>query len=206
MDQERLDLEAEASRSIRQQDAEVKALLATLSNMDAIRWKEENRRVIQARTWLDAQQNEEQHRFAVREKQRQKIDLQWAHLQQWKIKNPEPWKIFPAHKRWLDELEKQERLVRTVHNQYKLAEQAADVPALEKLQKERTDMQRQLERALYNRQTIALLPKEAEQRKQQIVLPLAPPPPVPQPEDNVPKRARNRWARFPVLKPPGQGN
>lgn len=206
MDQERLDLEAEASRSIRQQDAEVKALLATLSNMYAIRWKEENRRVIQARTWLDAQQNEEQHRFAVREKQRQKIDLQWAHLQQWKIKNPEPWKIFPAHKRWLHELEKQERLVRTAHNQYKLAEQAADVPALEKLQKERTDMQRQLERALYNRQTIALLPKEAEQRKQQIVLPLAPPPPIPQPEDNVPKRARNRWARFPVLKPPGQGN
>ncbi len=206
LDQERLDMEADATRHARQRDAEIKALLETLSNMDAIRWKHENRLVIAAQAWLEQHRYDEQRRFNRREKQRKHRDLEWANLKNWEINNPPPWKILPSYKKWLSKYKKLELATAAAHAQYKLAEQAADLPALDELQEKRTAMQRQLERALYNRQAIALLPEEAEHRTQNAALPSAAPTPRPQVGRETPKRAINRWAYLPALRPPGHKN
>ncbi|MCC8726156.1 MobQ family relaxase [Xanthomonas euvesicatoria] len=199
-DQERLDMEADAARQGRQRDAEVKALLESLTALEAMHWRDQSRRIAEARAWLSTYEHEEQQRFAERERRKRVRDTEWARLQEWKQTNPEPWKFFPKHKHWVSALEERTKPLRTADIDYKLAKTNADLPALQKLGRERIKMQRQLARATTARQAIAMLPSEHEE---QITLPIAPPPPIMEPQRDTLKVARSRWARFPVLNPPG---
>lgn len=200
LDQERLDGEESARRYIKQREADLLELLQTLSNTDAIKWRYENRRITEAQVWLETHRDEEQRRFREREQRKRDRDAAWARLQEWKAHNPEPWRILPSHKTWAAALEEQTKPMREAHTRYQLAKTAADLPALQELERQRLKVQRQLERATANRQAIAMLPEEIQ--RQQIVLPTAPPPTPVEPQNNTPAATRSRWGHFPTLMPP----
>lgn len=200
LDQERLDLEDNAARQGRQRDAEVKALLESLTALEAMHWRDQSRRIAEARAWLSTHEHEEQRRFAERERRKRLRDTEWARLQEWKQNNPEPWRFLPKHNHWASALEERTKPLRKADIDYKLAKANADLPDLQELGRKRIKMQRQLAQATAARQAIATLPSE---QRQQITLPTAPPPPPIEPQRDTPKAARSRWARFPVLNPPG---
>lgn len=176
-----------------------------ISQHDAIRWIEAHRRATEAAEWLDNHKDEPARRFDRRERRKRERDLQWTRYQGWKACNPEPWRFLPKHKQWAKDLEAQAKPMRAAQARYQLAKTAADMPALAAFEKERAVMQRRLERATTERQSIAMRPEEIEEQRNQVVLPTAPSPePVEQQEDNTSAdRSRSRRVRFPVPTPPG---
>lgn len=176
-----------------------------ISHQEAIRWIEANRRMSEAREWLDSHKDEEQRRFDRRQRRKRERDLQWVRYEDWKARNPEPWRFLPKHKQWEKELEAQAKPMRAAHARYQLAKAEADEPALRAHRQERAAMQRQLDRATLERQGIALLPEEIQEQRSQVVLPAAPPTALPQPDDTPDADQANarRRARFPVPAPPG---
>lgn len=176
-----------------------------ISQQDAIRWIEAHRRATEAAEWLDSHKDEPARRFDRRERRKRERDLQWARYQGWRACNPEPWRFLPKHKKWAKDLEAQAKPMRAAHARYQSAKTAADMPALVAFEKERRVMQRRLERATTERQSIAMLPEEIERQRNQVVLPTAPlPEPVEQQQDSTSTaRSRRRRMRFPVPTPPG---
>lgn len=145
--QERLDLEEEARQSIRRQERETETLLAAFSSADAIRLREAQRQIARCQAWLADNEHEEQRRFRERERRKREVETVEASLRHWKVANPEPWRYWPAHKRWVADLEEQRAPLRAARKRYEEARAAADLPALEALHQERSRMQRALARA-----------------------------------------------------------
>ncbi|EMR0513510.1 MobA/MobL family protein [Stenotrophomonas maltophilia] len=145
--QERLDLEEEARQSIRRQQRETETLLAAFSSADAIRLREAQRQIARCQAWLTDNEHEEQRRFRERERRKREVETVEASLRHWKVANPEPWRYWPAHKKWLASFERRMSSVRTARKYYEQAMAEANLRALEALEQERGRVRRALARA-----------------------------------------------------------
>jgi len=146
--QERLDLEEDARQSIGRQQRDTEALLAVFSSADAIRFREAQRQIARCQAWLADNEHEEQRRFREREARKREVETVEASLHHWKVANPAPWRLWPAHRQWVAAFERRQAPLHAALKRYEEAKRSADLPALDALQKDRDKIRRTLARAI----------------------------------------------------------
>ena len=166
--QQRLKVNSRMAQHLVQLDADFRTKMATTKTLTAINWRSADTVASEAQAWLGAHLDEEYRRQQKRDKAKVKMEEARIVRDRWLKKNPEPvqmlWKT-KEHTDWLEGRKRAQVFVDTAKNEYTNAWRKTEPIAYQRLEMEREQHKRTMERAIAERQRHSLLPSETYAKK-----------------------------------------
>lgn len=166
--QQRLKVESRTAQRLVQLDTDFRTKMATNMTLTAINWRSADTMASDAQAWLGAHLDEEYRRQQKRDKAKVKMEDARIVRDRWLKENPEPvqmlWKT-KKHTAWENGKKRAQVFVDTAKSEYVNAWKQTEPIAYQRLEMEREQHKRVMERAIAERQRHGELPSETYAKK-----------------------------------------